>query len=174
MDTKLVCRRDRARARWLMAFNRFTHEPLKSSVLWRNIISFIPETPIKLGHVVCDGNVSCFSRDGQYIASATGGNIYVQTLWSGQVVHRLHHDGVTVECLDFSPDGEHIASAGENSIRVWSMRSGHLEHEVLQGLWGVRSLCFSPDGEHLVSTMRGGRPRGRDVVRLWSVRRAHP
>ncbi len=104
-----------------------------------------------------------FSPNGVLLAAATGSQIYVIDLQSGEVTS-LGQVGKQPS-LVFSSGGKSLAAASTDSpceIRVWNLQTGQMR--ILKGDWkGPASISFSPDGNAIAAT------GGDRTIRLWNL-----
>lgn len=116
-----------------------------------------------------------FSRDGRYLAAATGtryefplkkprGVVRIWDTSTWQVVHTLKKHTGSVNSVAFSPDSRRLASAGsDRTVRIWDTETG-VELSTLRGhTQFVVGVVFSPDGKRLVSAGEDGTLRGWDT-----------
>jgi WD40 repeat protein len=95
-----------------------------------------------------------FSRDGKWLASASGDkSIKLWDAQSGQELFSLEGHNRWVAGVHFSPDGKRLASAGADGvIRLWDTSCGQ-ELVALKGHVGIVSgITFSPNGDLLASS----------------------
>src|SRR5262249_6685045 len=116
-----------------------------------------------------------FSRDGQYLASASGdGNV---KLWDATRLPGRQEACLTLRAqvpgprpslnVAFSPDGRRLVTGGpEQTVQIWDLRNGR-EPMALRGHRGdVHTVAFSPDDEG-----RWVASGGEDsTVKLWNSR----
>ena len=102
-----------------------------------------------------------FSPDGQMLA-ATGGDIVVWQIATGQKVQSFLYLANPMSNLAFSPNGKMLASGNSTNMIVWDISSGEEILDIYQGSF-VFSLAFSPDGKILAS----GNEQGE--VKLWDI-----
>lgn len=106
------------------------------------------------------------SPSGVLIASATGAQIEIIDLQSGEVT-LLGQIGKHPS-LVFSPGGKSLAAAGIDSpceINVWNLQTGAMR--VLKGDWkGPASISFSPDGSTIAAA---DSDLSNASIRLWDV-----
>jgi WD40 repeat protein/serine/threonine protein kinase/tetratricopeptide (TPR) repeat protein len=107
-----------------------------------------------------------FSPDGERIALADGGTVWILNSGDGQLLLTLKGHTGGIRSVAFSADGQRLASCGEDgTVRLWDARSGQ-ELLSLAGHTGrVTGVAFSPDHQCLASCGEDG------TVRLWG---SHP
>ena len=113
-----------------------------------------------------------FSRDGQFIASASEDGD-VPRIWeavktqstnakqeapSGRLLHVLSGHGGGVNAVTFSPDGKRVVSAHEDgTVTIWNTRTGQEALSLRRQVGPANSVAFSPSGRRLLV---GGPPIG--------------
>lgn len=103
-----------------------------------------------------------FSKDGQYILSASADKTL--KLWeiSGKLVQTFTGHTDVVNDANFSPDSQRIVSSGSDSTaRIWDIQ-GKLLHTFLHDNW-VNRATFSADGKLLVSASSDR------IIKIWSI-----
>ena len=107
-----------------------------------------------------------FSPNGVLIASASGTQIEIIDLHSGEVTS-LGQIG-NQPSLVFSPGGKSLAAASIDSpceIQVWNLQTGGVR--VLKGAWkGAAAISFSSDGKTIVAA---DSDLSNPSIRLWDV-----
>jgi eukaryotic-like serine/threonine-protein kinase len=115
----------------------------------------------------------CFSADGRYAASGSGGKgerkpDFLVRLWDVAERQELaplvgHESWVTA--VAFSPDGRGLLSGGaDGSLNLWDLKSRQVVHRLRGHDPGrIYSVAFSADGKQALS---GG---GDKVILLWNV-----
>ncbi len=102
---------------------------------------------------------SYFSPDGQFIALAGNGDIYISNVSSGATVYSISSPPSSVNDIAWSPDGNYIAMCGG-----WEGSSASLDMYEFTGstwsvAWGAQtttscaSIEFSPDGSQVAAGM---------------------
>jgi WD40 repeat protein len=117
-----------------------------------------------------------FSPDGQLIAEATGSEIAVWNVGTGQLVHHLKPRGGWVGAVAISPDGRFLAAgcgqASESPLQVWDLRTGQLVFAADTFLQQVWAVAFSPDGNLLAAA--GGdymqKTKKFGAIRIWDTK----
>ena len=104
-----------------------------------------------------------FSRDGRYLAVASGIGVWVYEMATSRVLALLPVEDRAYS-VSFSPDGATLASALDNGkIELWQVKTGaRIGTLDRQSLW-VPSVVFSSDGATLASGSGDG------TVLLWDV-----
>jgi WD40 repeat protein len=117
-------------------------------------------------------NGLAWSADGQWLASAGGGNEPVVRIWAGnpiQLLHKLDSPGGAFYAISFSPDSQKLAAAGKNgTIRVWEAATGNLIQDLPGHQGSVWGLAFSSDGRTLYSASAD------QTVRAWALPTGDP
>jgi WD40 repeat protein len=96
-------------------------------------------------------NAISFSRDGKYLATASGDNTArMSEVATGRPVASMAHPG-SVWDVAFSPDGKYLATACQDQkARVWNTTNGTtitlMAHKEI-----VQTVAFSPDGKYLAT-----------------------
>lgn len=121
------------------------------------------------------GPFMVISRDGEYIACATGSPKHGAAHTEGypvQIISTRAPSNITafvahkewIASLAISPDSSMLASGGADSvIKLWSLPEGKLLHTFEGHEWTVNALQFAPDGKTVVS---GSEDR---TIRFWDV-----
>jgi WD40 repeat protein len=111
-----------------------------------------------------------FAADGQTLASAGYGSIYLWGASSGKMLRQLSTDDKLVWALAFAPVGAVLASGDSSSgaiadghVTLWDAREGKRLRELRGHTGGVECLAFSPDGKTIAS---GGWDH---AVRVWDT-----
>jgi WD40 repeat protein/tRNA A-37 threonylcarbamoyl transferase component Bud32 len=102
-----------------------------------------------------------FSRDGEWLAASTGGDVYVYniTTWN-----RLLIAGADVSALSFDPAGDRLAIATlRGEVSIWKVPTGEREWRLRESGDQIRHAAFSPDGTLLVATGQNG------IDRVWDT-----
>jgi WD40 repeat protein len=110
-----------------------------------------------------------FSRDGKYLASGSGDDIFrpdekpsgsaledhAVRLWdpaTGAEVAVLRGHTRAVKVLAWSPDGSRLASGGDDwTIRLWDVATGEAAGVLSRHTDAVKALAWSPDRKRLAS-----------------------
>jgi WD40 repeat protein len=113
-------------------------------------------------------NKVCYSRDGQFIASASSDRTIKIWNTSGVLMQTLVGHTNWITCVAFSPDGNLLVSGGrDNIIKLWQRNpeTGDFEPQPIANLKGhdgpVLDICFSHDGEMIASASED------TTVKLW-------
>ncbi len=111
-----------------------------------------------------DVNLSIFSPDGKYIATASNdGTARVWEAHTGKEVARMTHDGA-VSSIAFSSDGKYVASgSSDKTVRIWEASTGKEIFRVIHDSY-VSQVAFSPDGNLVASSSDDG------IIRVWKWR----
>lgn len=120
-------------------------------------------SPVELHHIMEYGTPIAYSPEGNLLAIASQGGIYLYNTRTWDEPHLLIEGHMF--SVAFSQDGTMLASGGSDKvIHLWDLQSeDHLELEGHED--SVLSVCFSPDSQVLVSGSRDS------SVRFWSVGR---
>ena len=113
-------------------------------------------------------NSVAFSPDGNILAGASFGDIFLWDVNTGELLNTLEalfEDGEVfeVDSVAFSPDGTILAGAGFGDIFLWDVNTGELLNISREHY--VDSVAFSPDGTILAGA--GGLDSG--VIDLWDM-----
>jgi WD40 repeat protein/uncharacterized protein YjbI with pentapeptide repeats/3',5'-cyclic AMP phosphodiesterase CpdA len=105
-----------------------------------------------------------FHPDGELIAGAESGVLYLWDTKSGALLHRLEGHTRTVYAFDVHPSGQLLAAADiGGTIRLWTLPDGRPAGVSQVHSNAVYQVLFSPDGSLMSSCDSQG------MVRLWSV-----
>jgi hypothetical protein len=108
-----------------------------------------------------------FSRDGNQVATATGGTDGNVNIWSasgGELLRSLSGHGQAIWSADFSPDGARLVTAdGDGTAIVFDVASGVPVLTVPSHAGIPVSAVFSPDGSEVVTGSRDGTVQAIDV-----------
>ena len=124
------------------------------------ILNRIQEKNKLIGHQDAVNSVT-FSRDGQWIATASSdGTIRLWNRQGQQKAVLRGHEG-NIYGVAFSPDSQTLATAAQDdTARVWNLQGKQLA--LLKGHdASVYSVTFSPDGQRLATTSRD------NTARVW-------
>jgi WD40 repeat protein len=109
-----------------------------------------------------------YSRDGKYLALATGKIAQILDAHTYRRVSTLEGHTGFILAVDFSADGKRVATvASDSTVRIWNLRGVRKPSSIpLRGhedvIW---SVAFSPDGKRLATGGHDG------TVRIWDVPR---
>ncbi len=108
------------------------------------------------------------SPDGALIAAATGGQMAVYEVESGQRVATLGGHGRYMLGGSFSPDSALLATAGsDTAVKLWRVSDWQEVGELHGHTGGINSVAFSPDGALLAAN--SGTPDF--TIRIWDIER---
>src|SRR5262245_4401884 len=131
----------------------------------RSQVEIVPNNP-HTGVVM----LAAFSPDGTRVVSASGDEIKLWNLASGQLIRTfLGHtpalpDGI--KSVAFSPDGARLLSGSDDmTVRLWDAASGQLIRTFAGHEGKVASVAFSPDGARVVSGSFDS------TIKLWDAAR---
>ena len=105
-----------------------------------------------------------FSRDGKYIATASGDK--TGRLWdlTGKLIQEFKGHQDSVKSVSFSRDGKYIATASwDKTARLWDL-TGKLIQEFKGHQGWVSSVSFSPDGKYIATASLD------NTARLWRIK----
>jgi len=134
-----------------------------------------PNKTIRLWEVASGNLVKTFSgsayvnsisiNSNSILASgASGGEIRLWNIQSGETINTLNADGRNVENVAFSKDGTLLASGSRDGIiRLWDSAGNLLNTFYSPGEFAVMAVALSPDNLYLASGGNDGK------VTLWNV-----
>lgn len=103
------------------------------------------------GDGITDANVTAlaFSPDGQTLATASLGSVFLWDVAAGRRFLKLDGHALQVSSTSFSPDGKRLVSAGADGVAVvWDVETGRAMFNVQgQRMWCAK---FSPDSKQLL------------------------
>ena len=109
------------------------------------------------------------SPDGQTIALASGINVDLRDVPSGELTHTFEGHAGVVNGIAFSPDGRHVLSTSyDAAVKVWDASTGQ-ELRTLSGhSEEVNDVVYTPDGKSAVSVSDD------DRAILWDLEGGQP
>jgi len=99
-----------------------------------------------------------WSPDGQFIATATGGDgiIYIHDVYTAQQIYLLQEHFGIVTHVDWSPNGDYLASiADDSTIHIWDIQTGDSLYKIEGKGYFPQSVQWSPDGRYIVTDLDG-------------------
>ena len=115
------------------------------------------------GHV-SGVNCVCFSTDGQYIASASGGMVCMThdhdggdntvRIWdwkNEKEIRKLKGHADWIHSVSFLPDGRHIVTGSANQICIWDWEN---EKKLFEFSGDTENIFFTGDGRYIVAGAR--------------------
>lgn len=109
-----------------------------------------------------ESGTSTFSTDGKLLLSSSlWGPICIWDVKTGQLLHKLNHEGNVYSAL-FSPDGNMVISASTfQTIKIWDVKTGKLLKELDKHSAPVTYASFSNDNKRIVSISED------NTIRIW-------
>ncbi|MGQ0604227.1 MAG: nSTAND1 domain-containing NTPase [Anaerolineales bacterium] len=94
-----------------------------------------------------------FSPAGNQLATATGANVKLWDLASGQEIRNFDNGslGASVNALAISSDGRLAVGGGVGGVAVWELATGRLQYTLTDFYGSISGLQFTPDGARLVT-----------------------
>ena len=128
------------------------------------------EEGVEVARISLEGEASAmaFSRDGRYLATASGNVAQVWETVTGVPVGRKMEHADRVNAVAFSPDGRRLATASrDQNARIWETGGGQLIGQPLRHEGSVDAVAFSTTGREL-ATASG------NVARVWNAATGQP
>jgi WD40 repeat protein len=94
-------------------------------------------------------NALAYSRDGQYLLSASTDRTILRTQADGSDPVRLSEDFGEVNRVAFSPDGKMAALGTETGLQIWDLDRKELVHHLKEDITAVWELAYAPDGSKI-------------------------
>jgi uncharacterized protein (TIGR03067 family) len=104
-----------------------------------------------------------FSRDGHFLAFASGPSIQVFDAATGKAQQTFRADNDMTRGLAFSPDSRYIACGGRDTLKVWEISGGREYRTFRADLLIDAAIAFSADGCRVAAT------NARSSVEVWDL-----
>jgi WD40 repeat protein len=115
-----------------------------------------------------------YSPDGQLLASASGREVKVWRLSTGEAQFTYPIKGTNVYGLAFSPDGARVAVGVSKQMKVLDARTGQELLLFPQANQYLFRLGFSPDGKHLAASSGNNGVNIPGEVSVWDANTGRP
>jgi WD40 repeat protein len=118
-----------------------------------------PVTETQVGQFSADAKsyrVVSWSRDGRFVAAATGDGVRVWEVAGGRVVALRSRHGGRIDFLAWGPGPRLAAGSTSGRVTLWDAATGQVQRELFAGSqdW-IRGLAWSPDGRRLAASPLG-------------------